>query len=83
VLTTSNDGVARLWDLKTGEVLRRYPHKKTYLWDAVLLPGEKQFLTASDEAVVQWDLETGGRVRQFKQGDMVFRLVLCYSSIDG
>src|ERR1035437_5564441 len=40
MVTSANDGTARLWDLQTGRQLQCYRHAKDYVWDFLLLPGE-------------------------------------------
>lgn len=64
-LSTSRDGFARLWDLESGDEVRRYGGGKS-LWGLVLLPGGKTFLTSGDDKQVkEWDLETGKLLRAY------------------
>ncbi len=61
ILTSGNDGSARLWDLESGEELYRYVHQsKGYIWDICLEPGAGSFITTAHSGrVVRWDLRTG------------------------
>lgn len=75
MVTTGNDGTARLWDAKTGQLLRCFAHQKDYVWDFAVLPGSSRLITCGDEiGSFLWDLDTGNRLKEFKQGAMVFRL---------
>lgn len=76
ILTTGQDGTARLWDLETGRELKRFYHPDSAsLWDAVLLPGDKELLTCGDNGVIaRWDLASGRRLATYTQNGTVFRL---------
>jgi WD40 repeat protein len=77
MVTSANDGTARLWDLSTGRQLQCYRHAKDYVWDFLLLPGEDKLLTAGAEAkVILWDLKTAQRLAEYPHGKMTFRLAL-------
>lgn len=75
MLTTGNDGTARLWELQTGKLLQIYRHKKGYVWDFAIMEESQQLLTCGDEGnVILWDMKTGQRLREMKQGKTVFRI---------
>ena len=77
LLTTGNDGTARLWDLRTGQELMRYAHKGEYVWDSAVLNDQERMLTTGDEnKIVMWELKTGKRLREFKHYGMVFRVAV-------
>jgi len=77
LVTSGNDGTARLWDLRTGRLLQRFVHSHQYVWDVRVLPGEDKLLTAGGEnAAVLWDMKTGQRLREFKHSALVFRLAV-------
>ena len=50
MVTSGNDGTARLWDLQTGRQIQCYRHTKKNVWDVLPLPGEEKFLTAGRKA---------------------------------
>ena len=78
VLSSSQDGSARLWDLASGRELRRFLRPDSDgMWGLLLLPGEKEFLTAGDGGyVTRWELATGRQVMTYRHGSTVFRLAL-------
>jgi WD40 repeat protein len=57
-LTGSSDNTARLWDLQTGQELRRFiGHSGAVEW-AVFSPDGKTFLTVSDDGTGRmWDVD--------------------------
>jgi WD40 repeat protein len=78
LLSAGNDNTARLWDLETGNLIRRFQHSgsRDYVWDILLL-GQDKFVSASSESgPVLWDINTGKRLGEFPQGGMSFRLAL-------
>lgn len=77
LLTTGNDGTARLWDLATGRLVQAYSHERAYVWDSVVLADGRRMLTCGEEGkIILWDLDSGKRLREFKHDDMVFRIAL-------
>ncbi|MFI1363885.1 caspase, EACC1-associated type [Streptomyces griseochromogenes] len=59
MLTTDEQGFARLWELPTGVLLATADHTKTGLGDCVLLDGHRALLLGDDGAVRLWDLQAG------------------------
>jgi WD40 repeat protein/DNA-binding SARP family transcriptional activator len=60
-LSASADGSLILWDLATGEALRRLTGHRGAVNGAVFLPGADRALSASsDKSLILWDLTTGG-----------------------
>jgi serine/threonine protein kinase/WD40 repeat protein len=67
LLSTSNDGTARLWDVDTGREIRRFRHPAG-LRPAALLPDGRRAITGCGDGVVRlWDLDSGGLIRSLVQ----------------
>jgi WD40 repeat protein len=66
LLSASNDGTVRLWDVKTGKELRRMAHKGA-VNDAKISPDGRWVLSAGfgDRTVRLWDLSDGTELHQF------------------
>jgi WD40 repeat protein/DNA-binding SARP family transcriptional activator len=59
-------GVIYLWDLETGEALRRLEGHTDAVLDLAFTPDGRQAISASrDKTVIHWDLETGEILRRF------------------
>ncbi len=66
VVTVGGDGSARLWDLGTGKEIRTLGrHQEPDRMFAEISPDGKSLFTADIREVIQWDLETGGRIETF------------------
>jgi WD40 repeat protein len=78
VLTSAQDGHARLWDLTTGKQIQRYQHANGgNAWNTQLVPGGKQLVTSgSGKRITLWDLNTGKSIRSYKHGDTVYRVAV-------
>ncbi|MCI0713028.1 MAG: protein kinase [Chloroflexi bacterium] len=64
---TSEDFSARLWDLATGDEIRRLEGHTDAIWDVAYSPDGKTVLTASsDTTVILWDVETGQMIHVLK-----------------
>lgn len=63
LVSADSDGIARLWDVKAGKLIRKFSGDvNPSLWDARLSPDGKLLATAGtapDNAVRLWDVETG------------------------
>ena len=69
ILTGCADGVARIWDAETGEVLLQFVGHAGHFKSAVFSSDEKKVLTlASDNARI-WDVETGKELHILEDGD--------------
>ena len=65
-LSASADQTLILWDLETGEMIRRFSGHSDTVHAVAFLPGGDQALSASaDGTLILWDLETGDAVRRF------------------
>ncbi len=64
MLTTGAGGGVILWDLETGEVVRKYDHGSTTYRVALAPDGKTFFAVDSDEKGIIWDLESGEKVRE-------------------
>ena len=59
IITASFDRTAKIWDARTGQLLKTLPHRDTVL-RASFSPDGKTALTASfDQTAVLWDVATG------------------------
>jgi WD40 repeat protein len=67
LLSASGDGTLILWDVQTGEIVRRFQGHTDAVHSVVLLPGDQQALSASaDGSLILWNLATGDIVRRFE-----------------
>ena len=90
IATAASDGTARLWDVKTGEEVRRLEVPRAWfprilfspdnelIVASVVSPGEKG---VDEQAVIGWNRRTGEKVRQFPGFSFAFspdgRLIAC------
>jgi WD40 repeat protein len=70
LLTGSQDGTARLWDVETGKELRKFTGDSLWVWAAVFAPDGKHALSSGskDRALRLWELDTGKEVRRYPTG---------------
>jgi serine/threonine-protein kinase len=67
LLSSGYDNTVRLWDLKTGQEVRRFVGHKGLVHGLAFLPGGSQMVTSGSDGTVRlWEVETGNEVRQFK-----------------
>ena len=64
-LSASADGTLILWDMTTGELLRRFEGHTACVTGAAFLPGDHRALSASaDGSLRVWDVATGAQLHQ-------------------
>jgi WD40 repeat protein len=78
VLSASFDGTARLWDIKTGQEVRRFSGQ---IISAAFSPDGKKILTGGGYgAVLLWDIEPHTELRTFNGGNDMYAIAF---SLDG
>ncbi len=66
VLGCGGDPPIRMWDAKTGEMVRQFSGHNDVVSAIRGIPGKRQFVSASfDSALIVWDLATGDAIRRF------------------
>jgi hypothetical protein len=69
VLSTSDEGTARLWNLADGKEVGRFPVHSKQARGAALLPDGRGFITGDSAGMLQlWDIPTGREVKQIPMG---------------
>jgi WD40 repeat protein len=70
------DCTLRLWDLETGEEVRKFEgHQEAILGVACSPDGRRALSASRDYDLRLWDLETGKELRRFRRNTMVALLV--------
>ncbi len=69
-----------LWDLKTGQPVRRY-NAKDVVYGLALAPDEKRFLTTEFKSIQEWDLQSGERLRTLEGHE--YRIYALFYSDNG
>jgi serine/threonine-protein kinase len=68
VLFSGYDDTVRLWDLATGQEVRRFVGHKGLVHGLAFLPDGSRVVTGGRDGTVRlWDVETGKEVRQFPE----------------
>ena len=66
VLTVHLDGVARLWDVQTGEEIQQFVGHTDAIVGGSISPDGKYIVTASTDRTARlWDVQTGKEIRRF------------------
>lgn len=69
VLSGSDDGVVRLWDVETGKEKKMEGHEGP-VWCVAFLPGNQRCISGgSDRSVRLWDLSSGKMLKKFDGHD--------------
>jgi len=65
-LSASEDGSLILWDLETGEVIRRFLGHERGVWGLDIHPSGRYAVSSSEDGTaIIWDLETGEALQRF------------------
>jgi|GEM_PF-235701 len=65
--TPVDDNTMRLWDIQTGEEIRRFEGHISGVWSVAFSPdGRTAFSGSDDRSVIQWDLVTGEVLRRYE-----------------
>jgi len=76
IVTGSNDGTAKLWDVATGREIRTFSGHSTYVNSVAYSPDGKQIVTGSADGTAKlWDVATGREIRSFSGHSDVVRSV--------
>jgi len=82
LLTSGNDGTARLWDVATGKELRQFRGHDGSVLDCAFSPDGVLLLTAGCDGTARlWETNSGIQVRQFEGHDAP--VAFCVFSPDG
>ncbi len=66
ILTGGYSGVAELWELSTGKLLRTFVGHTDIVWSATFSPDGRTVLTGSADGTARlWDIATGVELRRF------------------
>jgi WD40 repeat protein len=70
VLSTSSDNTVRLWDIRTGKLVRVYRGHRDHTHAAAFLPDGRAFLSCSlDQTLRRWDAETAEELNTANLGE--------------
>jgi len=79
-LFAAPDGAIRLWDIDTGEVVRKFKGHSGMIMSMLLLPEKNQFLSASvDKTIKLWDMKNGKEIRSFEEHEKAVMLMVLIS----
>ena len=78
LLSTAQDGTARIWDIRTGVELHRFHHPGGEdVWDAQINhQGTELFTSGENKKIVRWNITSGKKIQTYDHGDIVFRLAI-------
>jgi WD40 repeat protein len=81
ILSGSDDGTMRLWDVDTGKELRRFELRGWQVYQVAFSPdGRHALSTASGDTLRLWDVETGKELRCFAGGALKGVYAVAFSS---
>jgi WD40 repeat protein len=76
IVTSSDDLTAKVWETKTGKLLRSFKHPKAVL-DATFIAGNSRIVTGDDDGFVRvWDVTSGKELLKQKAHDGVVALAV-------
>jgi WD40 repeat protein/tRNA A-37 threonylcarbamoyl transferase component Bud32 len=68
------DSAIRVWDVETGQEVRRLEGHKGIVWSVVVSPDGRRLLSAgNDTQVILWDARTGAEIRRFREHPLAVR----------
>ncbi|MCU0486620.1 MAG: protein kinase [Anaerolineales bacterium] len=71
MLSGSHDTTIRVWDLNTGQCLRRFEESRFDVKSLAIHPNGRHVLSDYDVTLGLWEVETGKRLRTFEKHDLV------------
>jgi len=85
IATWGEDGIARLWDAKSGALRREFPHARGMtLTRTTFTPDDRRIATTGDDGFARiWDVESGAELRAIEAGALGLRRVYGVLSHDG
>ena len=78
VLSSSEDGSARLWDIESGKMIRSFTTEGGGdVWGVAIREGDQEFLAGCNgNRVTRYEIATGKVLTTYKHGNTVFRVAL-------
>ncbi len=69
IVSSSDDTTAKVWDGKTGKLIRSFKHTE-YVLDAAFMAGNSRIVTGDDGGLMRvWDVVTGKELKKQKVGE--------------
>jgi WD40 repeat protein len=69
IVSSSDDTTAKVWDAKTGKLIRSFKHTE-YVLDAAFMAGNSRIVTGDDGGFMRiWDVTTGKELKNQKIGE--------------
>ncbi|MFF2554388.1 AAA family ATPase [Nocardia sp. NPDC058058] len=80
IVSVGNDGKIRIWDAKTGKLLREWAAKEARVFAVAFSPDGKRIITGGEDgAVYFWDAGTGESQGQMTEGQKGFVFSVAFS----
>ena len=76
IVSSSDDTTAKVWDAKTGKVIRSFKHTE-YVLDAAFMSGNSRIVTGDDGGLMRvWDVASGKELKKQKVGESGIAVVV-------